>query len=371
MRSENGQNHSAIVNAAADAIICINSKQTIVLFNHAAEEMFECASSDAVGKPIGRFIPEGFSALLRKKVPSSGLAVLQAYRSNGQVFPAEVSISAVTVNRRKLFTVILRDISTRQREFEALRDSERRLRAIYDRVYEFIGLLRPDGTVVEGNQAALKFAGVSLEDVVDRPFWDTPWWQYDEESRNQLKAAIAEAAQGKFVRLEARHQSPAGDVITVDFSLSPVTDSTGRVVFLIPEGRDITDRKRAESIVRQQARLLELSYDAIFVRELHGQIRFWNRAAEDLYGWTKDEAIGQVSDELLKTRSSVPRSDIDQTLLREGYWTGELVQQTRDGRHIEVDCRLVLVREESGPPLVLETDRDITKRRQDEAARLK
>ncbi len=367
MKSFRGSVHAALIEAAADAIIAVDSKERIILFNPAAESMFGCPASRAIGQPVDRFIPKGLGAFLK----DGGIHLVEGRRPDTEVFPVEASLSPVTVNRRKLFIVILRDISARLHDLEALRDSERRLRAIYDRGYEFMGLLKPDGTLIDANQTALRFVGATLDEVAGRPFWDTPWWQHDEDGRNQLKAAVAQAAQGNFVRLEARHRNPRGNVIVVDFSLNPVTDDSGRVVFLIPEGRNITDLKLAEATVRQQARLLESSYDAIFVRELHGKIRFWNRAAEDLYGWSKTEAIGKVGDELLKTVSSAPRAQIDEALLRDGYWTGELVQQTRHGLQIEVDSRLVLVREGEEPPLVLETNRDITKRKQEEAARLK
>lgn len=123
--------------------------------------------------------------------------------------------------------------------------------------------------------------------------------------------------------------------------------------------------------LEQQAHLLDLSYDAIFVWELHGRIRYWNRAAAELYGWTREEALGRVSNELLKTIHPIGWPEVETTLCQEGHWHGELLHQTRDGRLLVVDSRHVLVREENGQLLVLETNRDQTARKQAEEARQK
>lgn len=117
-----------------------------------------------------------------------------------------------------------------------------------------------------------------------------------------------------------------------------------------------------------QARLLDLSYDAIFIWELGGVIQYWNHAAVELYGWTREEAIGKVTHSLLQTIHPVPWTEIEAALLRDGHWDGELLHQTRDGRQVVVDSRLVLVRERDGRVLVLETNRDLTVRKQAEGA---
>ena len=138
-----------------------------------------------------------------------------------------------------------------KRTDEALRESERRFHAIFDQTFQFVGLLSPDGTLLEANQTALKFRGLKRSDVVGRPFWETPWWDISRETQDRLKAAIAEAAQGKFVRYEVEHRDFSGEVGTFDFSLKPISDDTGKVVLVIAEGRNITDRKRAEKGLRE------------------------------------------------------------------------------------------------------------------------
>ena len=119
----------------------------------------------------------------------------------------------------------------------------------------------------------------------------------------------------------------------------------------------------------EQARLLDLTRDAVFVRNLDNVITYWNRGSEDLYGWKREEALGRVSHELLRTLFPAPLDEISDTLLRTGYWEGELVHTRRDGSQVTTASRWSLQRAEHGEPLgTLETNNDITRRKQAENA---
>jgi PAS domain S-box-containing protein len=130
---------------------------------------------------------------------------------------------------------------------DRLRAAERRFRAIFDQTFQFIGLLSRDGTVLEANRTALEFAGVRTEDVIGKPFWETPWWTHSALLQEQLRQAIAAAAEGRMVRFEATHPATDGRLHDIDFSVKPVRDDQGDVVLLIPEGRDVTERKQGET----------------------------------------------------------------------------------------------------------------------------
>jgi PAS domain S-box-containing protein len=144
------------------------------------------------------------------------------------------------------FLVLSRDVTERMRMEEAVRASEQRFRAIFDQSFQLIGLLTTDGIILEANRAGLEFAGVEEREVIGKPFWETPWWRHSPELQQRLREAVNEAADGQFVRFEVTHPDHEGRLHYVDFSLKPVTDSTGQVIQLIPEGRDITERKLAE-----------------------------------------------------------------------------------------------------------------------------
>ena len=139
--------------------------------------------------------------------------------------------------------------SSRQRD-EQLVVADRRFRAIFDQTFQFIGLMDVDGTLLEANDTALRFASVRSEDVIGQKFWDTPWWAHSPDLQKRLREAVRTASSGVAVRFEATHPGLDGRFHDVDFSLKPVRDSQGAVILLIPEGHDITDRKKAEEALR-------------------------------------------------------------------------------------------------------------------------
>lgn len=169
----------------------------------------------------------------------------------------------------------------------ALAETEHRFRAVFHSQFQFIGLMTTDGTLIEANRTALASAGVHEADVLGRPFWETVWWAHDADQRERLKAAVARAAGGTQDRFEAHHPTTDGGHIWVDFSLTPFRDEAGRVVLLIPEGRDVTDRKRAEAALHAAEERFRLAVGAtgVGVWEWHlstGRVR-WNELMFRMY----------------------------------------------------------------------------------------
>jgi PAS domain S-box-containing protein len=147
------------------------------------------------------------------------------------------------------------------------------------------------------------------------------------------------------------------------------SEDPGRIVF-IGAVTDVTERKRAEETLLEQANLLNLTHDAIFVRDMNGVITYWNRGAEALYGWTAGQAQGRIARELLKTVSAVPRDRIMAELLSSGRWEGELGRTKKDGNQVVVASRWSLQRDARGTPVAaLETDNDVTERKRAEEER--
>jgi PAS domain S-box-containing protein len=128
-----------------------------------------------------------------------------------------------------------------------LRENEARFRGIFNATFQFILLLEPDGTLLESNEAALAFIGRKPEEVVGRPFWETPWWALDLITRDRLRDALRRAAAGEFIRYEVEVAGTGDDRALMDFSLKPVRDAGGGVVVLVAEGRDITALKATEA----------------------------------------------------------------------------------------------------------------------------
>lgn len=118
---------------------------------------------------------------------------------------------------------------------------------------------------------------------------------------------------------------------------------------------------------RKLAKLLELANDSVLIHDMEGRITFWNRGAERTFGWTQEEAIGQISHELLRTQFREPAMRITAQLVSHGAWEGELIHRARDGREVVVESRWALHTDDSGrPTAILEIDRDITDRKTQE-----
>ena len=119
--------------------------------------------------------------------------------------------------------------------------------------------------------------------------------------------------------------------------------------------------------LREQASLLDITHDAMFVRDFSETITFWNRGAEQLYGWPREEAVGKISHDLLRTVFPLPLQDIKEALINDDRWEGELVHTRRDGVQVTVASRWSVQRDAGRPIAILETNNDVTERKIAEA----
>jgi len=156
---------------------------------------------------------------------------------------------------------------------------------------------------------------------------------------------------------------------------SPIAELDGlaremeRAAELLRERESQRDRveaalRKQEEFLQRQADLLDLANEAIFATELDGRIIYWNRGAEQLYGYSRIEAFGNVGHELLATKFPGGRENFETDLIERREWTGELQQLTKFGRRIEVESRFRLIEDRAGESLVLECNRDISNRKQ-------
>jgi PAS domain S-box-containing protein len=160
---------------------------------------------------------------------------------------------------------------------------------------------------------------------------------------------------------------PDGSVAPLEVWGRPVYGAGGDIDFGIVAMADPSERLAREKVIAGQAALLELAYDAIFVRDQDGHITYWNAGAEQIYGFTRAEALGQVAHVMLGTQFSAPLAGIEATAAERGRWDGELTHRRADGKFIIVESRWEAQRGPDGTLLgFLEINRDITARKEAE-----
>jgi PAS domain S-box-containing protein len=165
---------------------------------------------------------------------------------------------------------------------------------------------------------------------------------------------------------------PDGSVIPLEVWGQPLYGSGRQVEYAIAAFADISERRAREKLITDQAALLELAHDAIFVRDLDGHITYWNMGAERTYGFTRAEAVGQVSRHLLRTRFPEPLPGIEAAATGQNSWDGQLTQRCADGRTIVVESRWAAQRGPGGTLVgFMEVNRDVTSRRDAEREMLR
>ncbi|MEM9998321.1 MAG: response regulator [Bacteroidota bacterium] len=178
----------------------------------------------------------------------------------------------------------------------ARRESEKRFEAIFNSMFQFIGLMQPDGTMLEVNTTALDFAGLQPEDVVGKPFWECHWWTISPETQAHLRAQVERAAEGEFVRYNAEVLGLEGRTAVIDFSIKPVLDDDGRVALLIPEGRDVTEQVKMQESLEQTQRRLRTVLDnlpmTLFATDKAGTFTLSEGYALKTLGLKPGESVG-------------------------------------------------------------------------------
>ncbi len=256
------------------------------------------------------------------------------------------------------YMAIRADITDRKRA-EEIRE---RLAAIVDSSDDAIISKDLNGVIAAWNRGAEKIFGYTSAQAVGQPML----MLFPAEHLDDEAGILAHIRKGESVRhLDTLRERKDGTTVDVSATISPIRDSSGAVIGASTIARDITERKRAEEALQQQAKILDLAQ--VMVRDTSGRITQWSKGAGKLYGYSREEALGRLSHELLKTEFAEPLEEIERKLAREDAWEGELIHRRRDGRQVVVASVWVLHRDSHGEPLrVLEANTDITERKRAE-----
>ena len=348
--------------------LTLNGQGVILQANSRAAGMLGAPTDALVKQPITRFVQaedQDIIYLHRRRVFESGtpqVCELRMKRQNGALFWARMEAIPIGVGEsgaRVSYTVIS-DITERKRA-EATVQKQARL---IDMADDAILIRDPEGRISSWNQGAERLYGWTRDQAIGQVSHELLKTRFPKP----LGEFLADLRQsGSWAgELEQTHQDGSPIVVATRWVVEGDEEGEGRSILEI--STDITEQKRAEEQFRRlQARLIDMASDAIIVRDFSGTISSWNQGAERVYGWTRDQALGRVAHELLKTRFPRPLPEIEAELGREGSWEGELIQSSRDGSLIVVASRWVQDPDQPGSHgPVLQIDSDITRRQQAE-----
>jgi PAS domain S-box-containing protein len=237
-----------------------------------------------------------------------------------------------------------------------------RLAAIVEFTDDAIISKSRDGTITSWNQGAEQMFGYSSSEAVGRP----ASMLFPNERAAEEVGILARIGLGeRIASFDTVRIRKDGQRIDVCATISPIRDAEGAIVGASKIARDITVQRRAESVLAEQTKILDLAQ--VMVRDSSGRIMSWSRGSEKLYGYTRKEALGSISHVLLQTVFPTAREEIEAQLARNGVWEGELSHRTRDGRQIDVASVWVLDRDPHGTSSrILESNTDVTQRRRAE-----
>lgn len=359
-----------IIRSAMDAIVTVDEQQRIQLFNQAAEQMFRCPVRDAIGQPLDKFIPARFRDAHRRHVHTFGrsgvtsrrmgqLGTVVGLRADGEEFPIEAAISHITVEGRKYYTVIIRDITDRQQAEEALRRSESRLRDTLDHMLEGCQIIGFDWTYVYVNETAARQGRKPKADMVGRTITEvypgiekSPFYEVLRRCMEERTSCTA----------EIEFTFPDDSTGLFDISVLPAPEGILVLSF------DITDRKRAEQLVRQSEeryrRLIAVSPYAILVNR-GDRVIFANDQAIRLFGAVKaQEILDRPLLELFHPDCHALIREAVHTLLEGGQQMPVMEEEIVkvDGTSVDVEVSSARLADEEGPAIVVML-RDISDRK--------
>jgi PAS domain S-box-containing protein len=261
--------------------------------NPAFERLLGFTETEFVSRPFVDFVhPDDREATLAAAQSLAEGEILVDFENRCQCKDGSdvwLSWTATPYQQSNCWYGVGRDITLRKRQSAALLQSERKFSAIFNQTFQLMGLVNLDGVLLEVNQAALDSIAASESEIIGKSFWEAPWW-HTKQLQQQVKAAIATAASGQFVRYEVEFPNLSGEMTITDFSLKPMFDEVGRVESIVAEAHDITDRKQAQADLEQRNQELD-SFVYVVSHDLKAPLR----AVANLSQWIEEDFDGSLS----------------------------------------------------------------------------
>jgi len=346
--------------AARDGILILDAASRITDANPFMSDLLGYSHAAFMGKElweIGFFADKDASKQAIAELNATGYlrtARLPLKTAGGELRDVEFISNVYEEDGKRVIQCNIRHNTGRERRQVEIQAAEERFQSLFEHGPDGIIISSPEKYYLDANESMCRMLGYERDELIGMHAADV----------------VAES--------EVEFLVPALDEIKGEsdyyrewqFRRKDGTEFPGEVLATImPDGnllamiRDITTRKQGVDSLQQQADLLEQSFDAIFTWEVGNQINYWNRGAEQLYGFTKAEAIDKSSHELLRTEREGSIEEFEQDLITAGRWEGELRHTTKDGRRITVESRHAILPRADGRLFVMETNRDITERK--------
>ncbi len=265
---------------------------------------------------------------------------------------------------------ITQDISEYKQVELELRESKERYCSVVKSMHEGVVIQQGDGKISSCNASAESILGLSAQQIKGHTLQDLPWRTIHEDGSpfpNETHPAMISLHTGEPCLDTVMGVYKAnGELTWISINSEPLF-LPGETIphAVVTSFSDITQRKQAEEKIAQQAQLLDITTDAILVKDLNETILYCNRSAEGIYGWTKEEIIGKSAKELLYKEFTPEVEEALSKVIETGSWLGELHKVTSSGKDIIVASRWTLLRDEAGnPESILSVDTDITEKKQ-------
>ena len=249
---------AAVVDASSDAIVSKTLTGTITSWNASAARIFGYAAEEIIGQNIRVLIPEERQAeedeILARLRRGELIEHYETVRIAKDGRPIDVSLSISPVRDRTGRIVgaskIARDITTRRQAEEALAAANAKFESVFNQSRIFAAILDTNGAVRDINALALEASGYTRDDMVGRPYWETPWWGDSEHARARVRRAVERASSGESSAETLPYVMADGTERLIEFRMHPIVDDAGVTRFLHPTGIDITERVAAEAALK-------------------------------------------------------------------------------------------------------------------------